>query len=87
MRNVISSGFQPGKAGRIAAAALLLAVAASAATAGPGRAGGAMTRGSVGDQECPRCKESFTISYWSDGSLIQAKCLSCEMKWPLPRVV
>jgi len=41
----------------------------------------------VGDQECPRCKESFTISYWSDGSLIQAKCLSCEMKWPLPRVV
>ena len=41
----------------------------------------------VGDQECPRCKESFTISYWSDGALIQAKCLSCEMKWPLPRVV
>jgi len=41
----------------------------------------------VGDQECPRCKESFTISYWSDGNLIQAKCLSCEMKWPLPRVV
>ena len=41
----------------------------------------------VGDQECPRCKESFTISYWSEGSLIQAKCLSCEMKWPLPRVV
>ena len=41
----------------------------------------------VGDQECPRYKESFTISYWSDGTLIQAKCLSCEMKWPLPRVV
>ena len=41
----------------------------------------------VGDQECPRCKESFTISYWSDDNLIQAKCLSCEMKWPLPRVV
>ena len=41
----------------------------------------------VGDQECPRCKESFTISYWSDGNLVQARCLSCELKWPLPRVV
>ena len=41
----------------------------------------------VGDQECPRCKESFTISYWSDGTLVQARCLSCELKWPLPRVV
>ncbi len=41
----------------------------------------------MGDQECPRCKESFTISYWVDGSLVQARCLSCEMKWPLPRMV
>jgi Zn ribbon nucleic-acid-binding protein len=41
----------------------------------------------LGDQVCPRCHESFTISYWSDGTLIQARCLSCELKWPLPNVV
>jgi hypothetical protein len=41
----------------------------------------------VGDQECPRCHESFTVSYWSDGVLVQARCLSCELKWPLPNVV
>lgn len=41
----------------------------------------------LGDQECPRCHEYFTISYWSDGTLIQARCLSCEFKWPLPNVV
>jgi Zn ribbon nucleic-acid-binding protein len=41
----------------------------------------------LGDQQCPRCRESFTISYWSDGTLIQARCLSCELKWPLPNVV
>ncbi len=41
----------------------------------------------VGDQECPRCHESFTLSYWSDDVLIQARCLSCDLKWPLPRVV
>jgi len=41
----------------------------------------------LGDQECPRCHESFTISYWSSGSLVQARCLSCELKWPLPNVV
>ncbi len=41
----------------------------------------------TGDQECPRCKNSFTMSYWVDGELIQARCLSCEMKWPVPRVV
>jgi Zn ribbon nucleic-acid-binding protein len=41
----------------------------------------------LGDQECPRCHESFTISYWSGESLIQARCLSCELKWPLPNVV
>jgi hypothetical protein len=41
----------------------------------------------LGDQECPRCHEYFTISYWSAGTLIQARCLSCELKWPLPSVV
>jgi Zn ribbon nucleic-acid-binding protein len=41
----------------------------------------------LGDQECPRCHESFTLSYWSDGVLVQARCLSCELKWPLPNVV
>ena len=41
----------------------------------------------VGDQECPRCHESFTISYWVNGELVQAHCLSCELKWPLPNVV
>jgi hypothetical protein len=41
----------------------------------------------LGDQQCPRCHESFTVSYWSGGVLIQARCLSCELKWPLPRVV
>ena len=41
----------------------------------------------TGDQECPRCHESFTISYWVDGILVQARCLSCELKWPLPNVV
>ena len=41
----------------------------------------------LGDQECPRCHESFTVSYYADGVLIQARCLSCELKWPLPNVV
>jgi len=41
----------------------------------------------LGDQVCPRCHESFTVSYWLDGVLVQARCLSCELKWPLPRVV
>jgi hypothetical protein len=41
----------------------------------------------LGDQVCPRCHESFTISYWSNGTLVQARCLSCELKWPLPNVV
>jgi hypothetical protein len=41
----------------------------------------------LGDQQCPRCHESFTVSYWSKGMLIQARCLSCELKWPLPRVI
>ena len=41
----------------------------------------------VGDQECPRCHSFFTLSYWADGTLIQARCLSCDLKWPLPHVV
>ena len=41
----------------------------------------------LGDLECPRCKKSFTISYWSGDQLIQARCLSCDLKWPLPDVV
>jgi hypothetical protein len=41
----------------------------------------------LGDQECPRCHEHFTISYWLEGVLVQARCLSCEFKWPLPNVV
>jgi Zn ribbon nucleic-acid-binding protein len=41
----------------------------------------------LGDQECPRCHQSFTLSYWLDGVLVQARCLSCELKWPLPKVV
>jgi Zn ribbon nucleic-acid-binding protein len=41
----------------------------------------------LGDQQCPRCHESFTVSYWMDGVLVQARCLSCDLKWPLPHVV
>lgn len=41
----------------------------------------------LGDLECPRCHETFTVSYWLGASLIQARCLSCELKWPLPNVV
>ena len=41
----------------------------------------------VGDQQCPRCHENFTLSYWADGVLVQARCLSCDLKWPLPNVV
>jgi len=41
----------------------------------------------VGDQECPRCHEAFTMSYWAEGVLVQARCLSCDLKWPLPHVV
>ena len=37
--------------------------------------------------ECPRCHSFFTLSYWADGTLIQARCLSCDLKWPLPHVV
>ena len=41
----------------------------------------------MGDQECPRCHETFTMSYWSNGMLVQARCLSCDLRWPLPHVV
>ena len=27
----------------------------------------------MGDQECPRCHEAFTVSYWSNGMLVQAR--------------
>ncbi len=41
----------------------------------------------VGDQECPRCAKGFTLSYWIGDQMIQARCLSCDLKWPLPDVV
>jgi hypothetical protein len=41
----------------------------------------------LGELQCPRCHESFTVSYWAEGTLIQARCLSCDLKWPLPHVV
>jgi Zn ribbon nucleic-acid-binding protein len=41
----------------------------------------------VGDLECPRCKKNFTMSYWRGDQLIQARCLSCDLKWPRPDMV
>ncbi len=41
----------------------------------------------MGDPECPRCRKRFTASYWSEGVMVQARCLSCDLKWPLPDVV
>lgn len=41
----------------------------------------------MGEPECPRCRKNFTASYWSGGVLVQARCLSCDLKWPLPDVV
>lgn len=41
----------------------------------------------VGDQMCPRCRKHFTMSYWSGKTLVQARCLSCDLKWPRPDVV
>jgi len=41
----------------------------------------------IGDQECPRCGKSFTLSYWTGDQMVQARCLSCDLKWPLPDVV
>lgn len=41
----------------------------------------------LGDQQCPRCRKFFTMSYWSGDALVQARCLSCDLKWPRPDVV
>jgi Zn ribbon nucleic-acid-binding protein len=41
----------------------------------------------LGDQMCPRCRKFFTMSYWSGETLVQARCLSCDLKWPRPDVV
>lgn len=41
----------------------------------------------VGDQQCPRCHEWFTMSYWNGEFLIQARCFSCDLRWPRPDVV
>jgi hypothetical protein len=61
---------------------------------GPGRprrqgtsARGVRRQVKLGDQRCPRCGKYFTLSYWNGRSMIQARCLSCDLKWPLPDVV
>ncbi len=41
----------------------------------------------LGDQMCPRCHKFFTMSYWSGQTLVQVRCLSCDLKWPRPDVV
>jgi NMD protein affecting ribosome stability and mRNA decay len=41
----------------------------------------------MGEAQCPRCHKFFTASYWSGESMVQARCLSCDLKWPLPDVV
>ena len=41
----------------------------------------------LGDQRCPRCHKFFTMSYWSGETMVQARCLSCDLKWPRPDVV
>ena len=41
----------------------------------------------LGDQMCPRCRKLFTVSYWSGDTMVQARCLSCDLKWPRPDVV
>ena len=41
----------------------------------------------LGDQQCPRCRKFFTMSYWSGPTLVQARCMSCDLKWPRPDVV
>ena len=56
-----------------------------------GRVGGSPEPGEhrvlLGDQMCPRCRKFFTMSYWRGGTLVQARCLSCDLKWPRPDVV
>lgn len=41
----------------------------------------------LGDQMCPRCQKLFTVSYWRGETMVQARCLSCDLKWPRPDVV
>lgn len=41
----------------------------------------------VADQQCPRCQKFFTMSYWNGANMVQARCLSCDLKWPRPDVV
>jgi hypothetical protein len=41
----------------------------------------------LGQIECPRCHKYFTASYWLGNSMVQARCLSCDLKWPLPDLV
>jgi len=41
----------------------------------------------AGQEQCPRCHGYFTLSYWVDGAMVQARCLNCDLKWPLPDVV
>jgi hypothetical protein len=41
----------------------------------------------LGEPECPRCHKYFTASYWSGDAMVQARCLSCDLKWPLPDLV
>lgn len=41
----------------------------------------------LGEAECPRCRKQFTASYWNGGVMVQARCLSCDLKWPLPDIV
>ncbi len=56
--------------------------------AGPGASAEANEhRVLLGDQQCPRCKKYFTASYWNGETMVQARCLSCDLKWPRPDVV
>lgn len=51
------------------------------------RTGPSDHRVELGDQACPRCRKFFTMSYWNGATLVQARCLSCDLKWPRPDVV
>lgn len=68
-----------------------MAAAAEESSGEPRRRGTDASRASrqvrLGDQECPRCGKSFTLSYWTGDQMIQARCLSCDLKWPLPDIV
>ncbi|HEY8490232.1 MAG TPA: hypothetical protein VIO14_04490 [Dehalococcoidia bacterium] len=41
----------------------------------------------LGQEQCPRCHLYFTLSYRENGSLVMARCLSCDLRWPRPDVV